>query len=65
MERHGFDVLSVNHKLAGLYQFNNNMKDLRNCHDEVVGLIKKAEIKRKFKFLYFSYFIAKVKKLFS
>ena len=65
MERHGFDVLSVNHKLAGLYQFNNNTKDLRNCHDEVVGLIKKAEIKRKFKFLYFSYFIAKVKKLFS
>jgi len=39
------------------------MKDLRNCHDEVVGLIKKAEIKRKFKFLYFSYFIAKVKKV--
>jgi len=65
MKRHGFDVVSVNHKLAGLYQFNNNEEDLRNYHDEVVSLIKKAEIKRQFKILYFNYFIAKVKKLFS
>lgn len=41
------------------------MKDLRNCHHEVVGLIKKAEITSKFKLLYFRYLIAKLKKSFS
>lgn len=65
MERHGFDVHGVNYKVAGLYQFNNNEKGLKNYHDDVASLIKKAEIKRKFKILYFNYFIAKIKKLFN
>tara|TARA_B100001964_G_scaffold141291_1_gene155776 strand:+ start:253 stop:1323 length:1071 start_codon:yes stop_codon:yes gene_type:complete len=66
MQRHGFDVLKVNHNLSGLYQFNNQMDErvrLRNCHDEVVSLIKNAETKRKFRIIYIYYFLNKVKSL--